>query len=137
MNTNHTNFVHRSVNIAPRPEGKICTAQGSTANKYPAPDESKRELHKPCGGGSSAPPIKADKVCSRQPVQIRRATQGAIILVTYRRHTAPKTATFLRPRNHRDKHRRRSVIVNSEARTRTTDGQNLNEARQSQTSWMP
>ena len=49
----------------PPPEGKICTAQGSTANEYPAPDESKRELHKPCGGGSSAPPIKADNVCSR------------------------------------------------------------------------
>lgn len=24
----------------PPPEGKVCTAQGSTANEYPAPDES-------------------------------------------------------------------------------------------------
>ena len=65
-------LVHRSVNIPyRRRREQVCTAQGSHGEQYPALDESKRELHKPCGGGSSAPPIKADNVCSRQPGPIR------------------------------------------------------------------
>lgn len=65
MNTNHTNFVHRSVNIAPRPEGaNLHGNQGSTANEYPAPDESERVLHTSRAELVTSPAIKDGKVYS-------------------------------------------------------------------------
>ena len=42
----------------------------------------------------TSPAIKDGKVCSRQPGPIRTSNPRGYNTVTYRRHTAPKTATF-------------------------------------------
>ena len=75
MNTTptHTNFVHRSVNIPYRRRREKFARQprfnGERISR--AGRIEKGITHKPCGGGSSAPSIKAYNVCSRQPEPIR------------------------------------------------------------------
>lgn len=62
--TNHTN-VHRSrKHTVPPPEGKVCTATKVQRRKYPAPDESKRVLHKGRAELVTSPAIKDVKVYS-------------------------------------------------------------------------
>ena len=58
----------------PPPEGTSLHGekQGYDVSNPASQPTHKRVLHtQPCGGGSSAPSLKVDKVCSRQPVPIR------------------------------------------------------------------